>query len=98
MKAFSLQANNMTIEYCIRYCQFYFTPYAALQNGNYCYCDYSFGKYSIASLDTACNVSCSGDGNKTCGGYLFNSIFTTIYGNYILRLVNLILYDVGEYC
>lgn len=80
LSKFSFQNENMTIEYCIRYCQFFSLPYAGLQNSNYCYCDSTFGKYSIASSDYLCNTSCAGNSNQTCGGFLLNSLFSTIYG------------------
>jgi len=48
--------------------------YAAVQNGTDCYCGNS---YNGVGMSNNCNVSCSGDAGKVCGGFMANTVMRT---------------------
>ena len=48
--------------------------YAAMQNGNECYCGNAYGKYGALSM-SRCNKRCAGDSSVTCGGENANQVF-----------------------
>lgn len=48
--------------------------YAALQEGNLCWCGNSYGSTSYGN-STLCDYDCSGNQFFKCGGYLRNQIF-----------------------
>jgi hypothetical protein len=82
----------MTVSRCVRFCtgaeddsygnriaQGDGLPFAALQNGNMCFCGGSFGRYGPVS-DDLCQVPCIGNvsaGFETCGGRLYNAVYKT---------------------
>merc|ERR1712176_383643 len=49
--------------------------FAAMQNGNECYCDDSYSKYGQLA-DSECSVPCSGNNAEFCGAKLKNSVYT----------------------
>lgn len=70
----------MKIELCITYCESLGYKYAGLQFSIGCYCDYTYGTYGLASADSHCNTTCSGNSSTFCGGFFRNSIYATGYG------------------
>lgn len=50
--------------------------YAGVQQGNLCFCSNSYGDYGVGN-STLCDYSCEGNEYFTCGGFLYNQIFTT---------------------
>ena len=58
--------SGLTVDVCLDYCKNF--QYAALGNGENCYCVDKFPTIDILP-DSDCNVPCEGDTtNKKCGG------------------------------
>ncbi len=49
-----------------------------------CFCGNTYGSYGLASSSQQCNMSCSGDSNEMCGGLLYNQIYGTVYGKWVI--------------
>ncbi|XP_014604475.1 PREDICTED: putative tyrosine-protein kinase Wsck [Polistes canadensis] len=59
---------------CIEQCHSYDHMFAGLQNGQRCYCGSKFGKNGLSD---ACNILCTADTSKYCGGQEAMSIYST---------------------
>ena len=60
----------------------FFTGYrfAGVEFGRECWCGNSYSSDLPELSDQHCNMPCSGDASKTCGGYLAIDIYHTGYG------------------
>ncbi|XP_072168341.1 uncharacterized protein [Diadema setosum] len=67
---------EMTRISCISACAQLAYPYAGLQEGKLCFCSSSYGLYGSGN-STSCDYTCEGSQYFTCGGFLFNQVFTT---------------------
>ncbi|RDL36505.1 Uncharacterized protein BP5553_05857 [Venustampulla echinocandica] len=67
-KASYASATNMTIEYCIGFCnqQGYF--YAGTEYSSECYCGNVIASSSAIAPSTDCAMPCTGNSTQTCGG------------------------------
>jgi len=70
LSVLSWEGKGMTTERCMASCQGF--TYASTQYGRYCFCGNSYGKYGAASN---CDMSCSGNSEKICGGFWANSVY-----------------------
>jgi len=70
--AASSSSGNGSIALCASFCSSYYTPYFGLQNGDQCFCGYSYGSQGTS---TACTMKCTADPTETCGGVFANSIY-----------------------
>ena len=62
-------SDAMTIDACIAHCDALGQPLAGLEYARECYCGNSFKSQGGALIaDEACNMPCSGDGARLCGG------------------------------
>ena len=75
----SFISNTMTNEGCINFCSLQRLPFAALQQGQFCYCSSSYIWPQAASN---CSLPCSGASNQRCGGYFTNVVFFAADGAY----------------
>ena len=63
---------------CVRLCGHMKYNYAALQNGNLCFCSKSFNRNHGTSEN--CTKQCTGDASHHCGGLWANSVYnSTLY-------------------
>ncbi len=69
--------NTNTPEACIQTCLGLGFAYAGVQWGQSCLCGDSYGKYGAA---TNCDMTCTGDPARTCGGFASNEVWTTGIG------------------
>ena len=63
-------SSTMSVNSCISLCckaGYVGGSIAGVENGNTCYCDNSFGPYTIPT-STQCTTPCSGNQNEMCGG------------------------------
>jgi len=67
---YSKNTNNSLM--CYKSCNKEGYKYFGLQNGKECFCGNKFGKYGKAKN---CNMKCSGNKKKNCGGTWANSVF-----------------------
>ncbi|XP_030838972.1 uncharacterized protein LOC100888657 isoform X2 [Strongylocentrotus purpuratus] len=71
---------DMTISYCIQYCNESTTAnyvYAGVENRNECYCGEAsdnYSKYGVGT-DANCQTPCSGDPTESCGGSGYIAVF-----------------------
>jgi hypothetical protein len=65
---------QMTQDRCIESCRESGFAYAGIQYGAQCYCGNSYGRYGQIA-ENNCNMSCSGDTGRNCGGTWANSVF-----------------------
>jgi len=70
--AASSSANVGSVAACAAYCLTYYTPYFGLQNGDQCYCGYSYGSYGTSA---ACTTKCVSNIAQMCGGVSVNSVY-----------------------
>ncbi|KAI0659966.1 WSC-domain-containing protein [Cubamyces menziesii] len=69
-------SQQMTIESCISHCASRGHSMAGLEYSRECYCGSSFVNGGGAPLaDTVCNMPCTGDSSKICGGPMALSVF-----------------------
>ncbi len=66
--------HGMTPRLCISICRKRGFAYAGLQYSTQCFCGNRYGKYGRAAN---CNMRCSGDKSKVCGGEWANSVYST---------------------
>jgi WSC domain len=60
--------------------------YAGTQNGTMCSCGNSYGSLGTSY---ACNVNCSGDSKRACGGVSANIVINTgLSKNLVIELLN----------
>ncbi|XP_054772967.2 uncharacterized protein LOC129281003, partial [Lytechinus pictus] len=75
-----LSEPDMTISYCIQYCNASSTfnyVYAGVEHGNECYCGEegdNYTKHEVAS-DSSCQTACQGDDTESCGGSGYIAVF-----------------------
>ncbi|MGA1847036.1 WSC domain-containing protein [Deferribacter abyssi] len=65
---------NMTPQLCIQECGKRGYIYSGVQYGSQCFCDNNYGMYGPANN---CNMKCSGDTSKICGGVWANDVYKT---------------------
>jgi len=65
---------SLTVEGCIGACSSAGYDYAAMQDGNQCFCGDTYGKYGSAGPN-ACSMACQGDNTQICGGAWLNSVY-----------------------
>ncbi|KAL0959164.1 hypothetical protein HGRIS_014449 [Hohenbuehelia grisea] len=58
----------MTVEACIQFCASGGYPYAGVEYGNQCFCDFSPQNPGALAAAKDCNIPCPGDKTETCGG------------------------------
>jgi len=68
--------------FCANYCRRKKFKFAAVQNGNECFCGNSYGKYGKTD-EKDCNKVCVGNPLLTCGGLFRNGIIDVKDMNYI---------------
>jgi hypothetical protein len=68
------RSGSNTPESCVAKCLAKGFKYAGVQYGESCLCGNSYGRYGPADN---CNMKCTGDSGKICGGYSANSVFST---------------------
>jgi len=64
---FAFSSSSMTIGACIDYCFAHVYAFAALENGDQCYCGTHWGSRPPVA-QTACNSPCTGNPLVNCGG------------------------------
>jgi hypothetical protein len=74
LDGFLERSANNTPERCIATCRAKGFKYAGVQYGESCLCGNSYGKYGAADN---CNMPCTGDAGKICGGYSSNGVYAT---------------------
>jgi len=74
LDGFMYGSKDMTPEMCIDICSKRNFKYASVQYSTQCFCGNSYGKYGPANN---CNMKCSGDPTKICGGFWANSVYKT---------------------
>ncbi|WP_456324772.1 PAN domain-containing protein [Desulfonauticus submarinus] len=74
LDGFMYGSKDMTPEMCIDICSKRNFKYASVQYSTQCFCGNSYGKYGPANN---CNMKCSGDSDKICGGFWANSVYKT---------------------
>ena len=72
LAAFGFGSDRMTPNICMRECARRGYRYAGVQYSGYCFCGNRYGKYGRAAN---CNMHCSGDKSKICGGSWANGIY-----------------------
>jgi choice-of-anchor C domain-containing protein len=72
LNGFMFQSKDMTPQKCISLCNQKGFKYAGVQYSNQCFCGNSYGKYGVA---TNCDMPCSGNRDKMCGGFWANSVY-----------------------
>ena len=72
LAAFGFGSDKMTPALCMRECARRGYRYAGVQYSSQCFCGNNYGRYGQA---TNCNMQCSGDRSKICGGTWANSIY-----------------------
>ncbi|SFV58141.1 hypothetical protein MNB_SM-7-1303 [hydrothermal vent metagenome] len=72
LSGYSFSSDAMQIGDCATLCKKKGFSYMGLQYSSYCFCGNSFGKYGKA---TNCDMPCSGEKDKVCGGSWANSIY-----------------------
>lgn len=78
LDGFLERSDDNTPERCVAACRAKGFQYAAVQYGQSCLCGNSYGKYGAADN---CNMKCTGDSSKICGGYSANSVYGTSGGD-----------------
>jgi len=63
---------NGSTKLCAAFCEPYYVPYFGLQDGDQCYCGYSYGSVGPSN---ACTTPCSQDPSEKCGGRMANSVY-----------------------
>jgi hypothetical protein len=74
LDGFLERSSRNTPESCVAKCRAKGFAFAGVQYGESCLCGNSFGKQGTS---TACNIKCTGDSSKVCGGLYCNSVYGT---------------------
>lgn len=74
LDGFLERSSSNTPESCVAKCRAKGFAFAGVQYGQSCLCGNSYGKQGKS---TACNMKCTGDGSKICGGLYCNSVYGT---------------------
>ena len=72
-----IDASDNTLEKCFEFCRIAKFKYAGVQNGQDCWCSYTFRKHGTASN---CDKPCTGNGKQICGGWYANNIYDLLPG------------------
>ena len=72
LNGYSFSSEAMELGDCATLCKKKGYRYMGLQYSSYCFCGNDFGKYGQAQN---CNMPCSGQKDKTCGGSWANSVY-----------------------
>ncbi len=64
---------SMTVKKCLGLCSDQGFKFAGLQNGSWCFCGDSYGRYKAGSA--SCTVKCAGDRKQVCGGEGANKVW-----------------------
>uniref|UniRef100_A0A1I8G396 WSC domain-containing protein n=2 Tax=Macrostomum lignano TaxID=282301 RepID=A0A1I8G396_9PLAT len=73
-------SKSTTPESCVSRCKARKYKYAGLQAGAWCLCGNSYGRHGKAR-NADCNMRCSGNSRKTCGGPWRNDVLATGYSS-----------------
>ena len=65
---------SKSVKSCVDACTENYFMYAGLQNGQYCYCGNSYGRYGPSS---DCKTRCSESKSEICGGFQANNVYDT---------------------
>ncbi|XP_070579640.1 polycystin-1-like [Ptychodera flava] len=88
-------SNQLVPSLCIFLCADMSYKYAALQQGNLCFCGNSRGSMTLGN-SLNCDTPCTGNPYISCGGTLANMVFktpNTLYGYDLLPTGNLITFE-----
>lgn len=77
-----LQDTSMTLDICIKHCWEKGLLYAALKQGNACFCGKKSSAEDLKISDSHCNSECSSDDGNFCGG---TNAFQIYHVEYLLR-------------
>jgi len=66
----------MTAKQCQRLCADQGFSYAGLQDGSWCFCGNSYGRYKTGAA--TCTTKCAGDEKQICGGKWANSVWELV--------------------
>nr|XP_031859690.1 uncharacterized protein CI109_004965 [Kwoniella shandongensis]KAA5526762.1 hypothetical protein CI109_004965 [Kwoniella shandongensis] len=77
----SFRDANMTVEKCLDYCDSANVPIAGLEYSGECYCGGVLTNGASLSIAGTCNMPCSGDSARTCGGSGALSIYVSTKSN-----------------
>lgn len=66
---------NLTIESCQTFCQSHGQKYSGVEAGNTCYCGMSVATSANFVNTNLCNIACSGDKTRNCGGTALIEVF-----------------------
>ncbi len=70
---------GLTIEKCLTGCETMDHQFAAVKNGNKCYCDNASMPYTEQKPETSgCDVECQGDFTQKCGGKQAINLFSRV--------------------
>lgn len=72
LNGYFFSSDLLTPEVCSKACARMGFKYAGVQYGSQCFCGNEYGKYGPADN---CDMKCSGDASKVCGGTWANSIY-----------------------
>ena len=72
LNGYSFSSEAIQIDDCATLCKKKGFRYMGLQYSSYCFCGNSYGKHGKANN---CNMPCSGEHDKTCGGSWANSVY-----------------------
>ncbi|AEA34567.1 WSC domain-containing protein [Hippea maritima] len=72
LAAFGFRSDRMTPNLCMRECARRGYRYAGVQYSGYCFCGNRYARFGRA---TNCNMRCTGDSNKICGGSWANDVY-----------------------
>ncbi len=64
---------SMTVNQCLSLCKDQGFKYAGLQNGAWCFCGDSYGRYKAGAAN--CSAKCAGNRKLICGGEWVNSVW-----------------------
>lgn len=74
LDGFIVRSQANTPETCVATCRAKGFAFAGVQYSESCLCGNSYGKYGPADN---CNMKCTGDPSKNCGGYSANAVYGT---------------------
>ena len=74
LDGFLERSSSNTPESCVAKCRDKGFAFAGVQYGQSCLCGNSYGKQGKS---TACNMKCTGDASKICGGLYCNNVYAT---------------------
>lgn len=72
LNEYNFDSPKMTPGLCVQTCAQKGFSYAGVQYGSQCFCGNTYGKYGTAEN---CDMKCSGDSSKICGGTWANTVY-----------------------